>query len=115
MGGFGSKLAEYRKRKGLSQTIFAERVGMSVSHLSLIEKGTQSHPRLQTMFRMMEVLELTREQGIDLLREAGFPTEFFNDSSVLIELDKKKELIESIEVIQSELDLLKRRLVDEST
>ena len=112
--GFGNKLAEIRKRKGISQVVFAERVGLNVSHLSRIEKEKQIAPRLEIAFRMIQVLKLTREEGIDLLQQAGYPSEYFTGSLALAELESRREIIESIETIQAELDLLKKRLLDET-
>lgn len=111
---FGKKIAEHRQRIGMKQATLAERIGIGETHLSRIEQEKQIAPRLDTIFRMIQVLELTREEGIDLLLEAGYPAEFFTGSPILADLDSKQKLVESIEAIQNQLDLLKKRLVNET-
>ena|SRR2546421_13051862 len=110
---FGSKLAEYRKSRGIDQKAFAKRVGIAITHLNRIEREINKPPKIETIFQMIEKLCLTRIQAIALLQEAGYPMELFNGSTALDKLERKS-LAEKLEAIQAEIDEVKRQLVDES-
>lgn len=53
----GLKIAYYRKKAGLTQEAFAEKIGKSVNFLSQIEgTGTVRGVSLETLFKMADVL-----------------------------------------------------------
>ena len=65
-GGYGAIVREARKGKGVSLAGFSLRVGVSVSHLSRIERG-RAHPSLDVHRRLMRALGLRPEKTISLL------------------------------------------------
>lgn len=55
----GLKIAYYRKKAGLTQEAFAEKIGKSVNFLSQIEgTGTVRGVSLETLFKMADVLDI---------------------------------------------------------
>ena len=52
----GKNIAKFRKRKGMSQKEFAEKIGIVFTNVSYIEKGKYT-PRLNTLIKMSEVLD----------------------------------------------------------
>ena len=55
----GLKIAYYRKKAGLTQEAFAEKIGKSVNFLSQIEgTGTVRGVSLETLFKMADVLSI---------------------------------------------------------
>ena len=54
---FGLKIAYYRKKAGLTQEAFAERIGKSVNFLAQVEgTGTIRGVSMETLFKMSDVL-----------------------------------------------------------
>ena len=64
----GQRIRKYRKAHGLSQEQLAERVGISVTHMSHIETGN-TKLSLPVLVLLAEVLQV---QTDDLLREGFF-------------------------------------------
>ncbi len=64
----GQRIRKYRKAHSLSQEQLAERVGISVTHMSHIETGN-TKLSLPVLVQLAEVLEV---QTDDLLREEFF-------------------------------------------
>lgn len=60
----------FRRRAGLTQQEAAELAGLSVGALRDIEQGRVSRPRASTLRRLANVLELSRSERDDLMREA---------------------------------------------
>lgn len=58
---FGKRLRKFRRNKDLTQEQLAERVGISVDFVSLIERGL-SAPSFDTIQKMSEVLEVPVEE-----------------------------------------------------
>ena len=55
----GLKIAYYRKKAGLTQEAFAEKIGKSVNFLSQIEgTGTVRGVSLETLFKIADVLSI---------------------------------------------------------
>jgi transcriptional regulator with XRE-family HTH domain len=72
MSSFGSMVAGYRKSRGVLQRALAERVGLSPSEFSRLEKGKRRPPPLDKVLRMIAALNLTRDDAEDLLRTAAY-------------------------------------------
>lgn len=54
---FGLKISYYRKKAGLTQEAFAERIGKSVNFLAQVEgTGTIRGVSMETIFKMSDVL-----------------------------------------------------------
>jgi transcriptional regulator with XRE-family HTH domain len=66
-------LRRYRAAAGLSQEELAERAGISVRGLSDLERGLSRAPRLYTLRRLMEALELDASAQRRLATAAGYP------------------------------------------
>lgn len=61
----GIKIKEFRKKAKLTQAQLAERIGLSETHMSKIETGTNT-PTLENFLRIAEVLNLSlNEFGIN--------------------------------------------------
>lgn len=69
-GGLGGAVRGFRRRAGLTQQEAAELAGLSVGALRDIEQGRVSRPRASTLRRLAGVLELSRAERDDLMREA---------------------------------------------
>ena len=69
-GGLGGAVRRFRRRAGLTQQEAAELAGLSVGALRDIEQGRVSRPRASTLRRLAAVLELSRAERDDLVREA---------------------------------------------
>lgn len=54
---FGKRIAHVRKRKGLTQKLLAERVGITVVAIAYIETGKR-WPRLGTLNKIANVLKV---------------------------------------------------------
>lgn len=68
--GLGGAVRGFRRRAGLTQQEAAELAGLSVGALRDIEQGRVSRPRASTLRRLANVLELSRAERDDLMREA---------------------------------------------
>ncbi len=56
---FGLKVQYYRKLRGMMQEAFAEKVGISWSHLAKIESQTRAFGvSMETLFSIAEVLDI---------------------------------------------------------
>jgi transcriptional regulator with XRE-family HTH domain len=69
---FGSLLKSAREAAGLSQRDLATLVGISHYHLSKIESESRRPPRMQTALDIVAALELTPNEGEDLLASGGY-------------------------------------------
>ncbi|MFF2042955.1 BTAD domain-containing putative transcriptional regulator [Kitasatospora sp. NPDC058170] len=67
---FGPPLQAFRRRAGLSQEAAAARAGISTRALRDIEHGRVRQPRLRTLQRLAEALELTGGELAELLAAA---------------------------------------------
>ncbi len=55
----GLKIAYYRKKRGYTQEVLAEKVGISINFLAQVEgQGTVRGVSLETLFKLAEVLEV---------------------------------------------------------
>lgn len=54
----GRAIALCRKQRGLTQAALAQRAGLSVSYLSLLEQNKRTDPTLTTMHRLSDALHL---------------------------------------------------------
>ena len=57
MDGIGTRIREARKRRKLSQTELARRVGLHRVSLANIERGTRT-PSLETLFKLARALKV---------------------------------------------------------
>lgn len=64
--GFGELLRSFRSAAGLSQEVLAERAGISVAAVGLLERGKRRAPHRETLSQLARALELTGEQLSDL-------------------------------------------------
>ncbi len=56
---FGLKVQYYRKLRGMTQEVFAEKVGISWSYLAKVESPTRAFGvSMETLFAMAEVLDV---------------------------------------------------------
>jgi transcriptional regulator with XRE-family HTH domain len=69
---FHEKLKEYRDQLGMMQSVLAERVGLTKSHLNRIERGLRPPPQVETVVKMTEVLNLNRIEAEEFVELAGY-------------------------------------------
>lgn len=65
---FGRRLRAYRKLKRLTQAQLAQRLGVSVSIVGTLERGTRT-PSIQLLAQLLRVLNVTEQEllgGISL-------------------------------------------------
>lgn len=65
---FGRFIRKARESKGLSVTAVAEQVGINHSHLSRIENGDRNPPKIPTILKLSQVLEIPFNE---LMEKAG--------------------------------------------
>jgi transcriptional regulator with XRE-family HTH domain len=69
---FGNKLREVRESRGFSKSDLSKRWGYCLSSISRIERGLINPPKLETLYKLFEVLEdLTPEEHNQLLTLSG--------------------------------------------
>ncbi|HUB06888.1 MAG TPA: helix-turn-helix transcriptional regulator [Myxococcales bacterium] len=61
----GVRIRRLRRRRAMSQEELAERAGISVSFLSMLERGRRL-PHLETVVKLADVLGVTLSQFFDL-------------------------------------------------
>lgn len=71
----GARIGEIRKKRGLSQDVLAERLGISTQYVSNIERG-RGNPGLDLLFSMADTL------NVELRDICDFEPEETNDKSV---------------------------------
>jgi transcriptional regulator with XRE-family HTH domain len=64
---FGLALRRARKKRDLTQETVASNAGLTAKHLSEIERGNRD-PRLSTVTRILEALDLPHDELWDLYR-----------------------------------------------
>ncbi len=69
---FGGKVRDYRNHLGMNLIVLAERVGLTYSHLSKVERDTRPAPSIKNTLNIIDNLRLFPEQAKDLLRTAGY-------------------------------------------
>lgn len=67
---FGDLLRAYRSAAGLTQEELAERSGLSVDAIGLLERGARRSPRRDTVRRLVAALDLGDDDGAALTRAA---------------------------------------------
>ncbi len=96
---FPEQLAELRKKKGLTQQVMADKLGIHVSQLKRYEKGT-SQPTLDVFRKIVLALSVSADELLfDQVRGPGDDLRFHFEAVSKLDQDEKmlvKELIEGI-------------------
>ena len=90
----GQRIKLTREAKGLTQEQIAEKVGLSASHISVIERGIKT-PRLETLVEILNILEVDANYILaDVLSVSNEITSSLlsNKLSALSETQQKKIL-----------------------
>lgn len=58
----GENIKKFREARGLLQKELAFHIGMSDKQISRIEKGVQNNPRIQTVIKLAEILEVSIDE-----------------------------------------------------
>ncbi|WP_432879827.1 ATP-binding protein [Kribbella sp. CA-245084] len=66
----GELLRTFRARAGLTQAALAERAGLSEQAISVLERGTRSRPRIDTIRALTKALDLTPDEAEQFLAVA---------------------------------------------
>lgn len=95
---FGRKIREIRKKSGLTQEQFSEKIGIESPSLSNIENG-KSFPSMQTVLKIMEEFDILPQEFFD---NEYYVDEDFIETKVInllktLPLDKKRILYRIIE------------------
>ena len=95
---FGRKIREIRKKSGLTQEQFSEKIGIESPSLSNIENG-KSFPSMQTVLKIMEEFDILPQEFFD---NEYYVDEDFIETKVInllktLPLDKKRILFRIIE------------------
>jgi len=72
MSGFGEKVREYRKARGITQKALAEAAGLTATYFNRIEKGTRKIPRVETVLALVAALHLKLKEAEELVELAGY-------------------------------------------
>lgn len=67
---FKQTLKELRSSRSITQRQLAQKAGISATHLSLLETGRKRPPRLSTLKRISEALNLNIEEKEILFKQA---------------------------------------------
>jgi len=70
----GHVLAEYRKRKGLTQDVLSGLAGLDRTHYSKLERGLRS-PTLDTLFKIGQALDVPPHIILKSIEEAHIKAE----------------------------------------
>ena len=76
---FGSRLRQWRRRRGLSQLELAARAATTARHLSFLETG-RSRPSRDMVLRLCEVIGVPLRERNNLLHAAGLEATFPEES-----------------------------------
>lgn len=68
--GFGDLIFQYRRQRGYSQTLLAERAGIDPSYIGGIESGRRPPPSEKTLKAIQGVLGLDEPEALQLTRLA---------------------------------------------
>ena|SRR5438309_5177780 len=98
--GFGKTLSGYRKRYGIRQDHFAERVHINRSHLNQIEKEKVSPPKLETVLLMIDVLNLNGDETVDLLIALLHDAGRLSDAQGILALANEGKLDERLKALE---------------
>lgn len=64
----GRILKEYRERYGISQLDLCVKAGISQTAVADIERGAITNPRVETLVKLGQALELNSKETADLMR-----------------------------------------------
>ena len=70
-GSIGSNVRKCRQRKGLTQEVLAEKVGISTNYLGAIERG-EKIPALETLVDIINVLEVSSDEILYGVIKVGY-------------------------------------------
>lgn len=77
---FGKLLARFRKQAGLSQNELAVLIEMSPTHISKIEQGNRNPLRRKSLWKVVNALNLSPDEEIQLYSAAGYSTRSYTSS-----------------------------------
>ncbi len=89
----GQRIKDLRKIKGLSQEVFAEKIGIATKTLSSIETGN-AFMTSQTLEKILEILEITPNELFT------FPEQMTND-------DMYSYILKKLEFVKNDKERLK--------
>ena len=55
---FGNRLRYYRRGRGFTQEVLADRVGLSRSYIARLESGKRVNPTLEVILKLLCILEV---------------------------------------------------------
>ena len=96
----GHRIKEIRENRGYTQEQLAEKLNLSVQHVSVIERGVKS-PRLDTFIRIANILEINADYLLkDVLRVSSqlMSNELYDMLSQVSEKEKRR-ILEVVQVL----------------
>ena len=100
---FGKRLQQIRKMRGLTQAMFAELVGLEVSTISRIEKGSQ-YPKPENVNKFVEVLNVELKEFFTFTFVEKSREELIQSIYSILEKSTYKDLQFYNRVMQSHLE-----------
>lgn len=102
----GTKIKEARENKGYTQEELAERLNLSVQHVSVIERGKKS-PRLETFINIANELEVDANYllGSLLNKSVQVTSNELYDALKHVSDKEKKRILRVVEVLIETADL----------
>ena len=98
----GNKIQQFRESCGLTQAELADKSGISVKHISVLERGLKI-PRLATFLKVAEVLGVTPN---DLLADGGASSDYLKAIEAKVaplSPDKQEKIYKIICTVTEEL------------
>lgn len=100
MYSIGKNIRKFRKLKGMTQEQLAEMVGVSVNHISCMERGVYN-ASIETLVKLINSLECTADDLFADLIEHGYKQKASRLSDEIEQLDKteQKKIFDVVEVM----------------
>lgn len=86
---FSRMLTEYRERRRLNMTEFANAIGVSQPYIKKLETGEKKPPQKDTLYKIVSVLRLTPEEQDRFISAAIFERMPPEDQQMFLELRVK--------------------------
>ena len=97
----GNRIREVREAQGLTQEELAARTGLSIKHLSVLERGLKE-PRLTTFLLITEALETTPNELLTAPAACNYISDIVYKASKLSP-EKQEKLLKIVNTLVEEL------------
>lgn len=102
MESLGRKIASYRRKQGMKQEELAEKVSLSTSYISAIERGKKC-PTLEKFIEIANVLKVSSDELLCDELDIGFDIRMTQMGAIIEQLeDREKERILRVVSVMAE-------------